>query len=256
MAILRKRVTSSDLDCIYDSNRVREHSVRVLLEGGGRRLFANSAVLSEGPLGVIRRVDIDAQPYFARCNSGLPWSRRGLLRPMVWKRFRLVATLVSSGVPTLAPLFAAKLNSGPYEQVYAGYFCAESEPLKRAVAMGDSQMRSALMQAYAQAIIQIYCCGFSSCGLRSTDFLVPSEETRVWLARPSHIYRPLVRTRQAFYDIIAHSCAGFYELLSPDERNVLFALVFDRALKMNIFRRPSQRDTFVQALIGRLRGCE
>ena len=256
MAILRKRVSTDDFDCIYDSARLRSSVVRDLLRNGAETLFADSATLTEGPVGVIRRVFIDDEPGYARCYTGLPLRRRGLLRPMVWKRFMLLETLVEAGVPTLAPLLAAKMNSGDFEQIYVGDLCADSVTLKQAVMRGDSQMRSALMQAYAQAIIQIYCCGFSSCGLRSTDFLVPTDETRVWLARPKHVYRPPVRTRQAFYDIIAHSCAGFYNLLSPDERNVLFIHVFDRALKMNIFRRPSQRDVFVQSLIGRLRGCE
>ena len=256
MAIHRKRVTSSEFDCIYDGERLREMAVRTLLEHEAAKLFANSATLGTGPVGVLQRVEIGGESHFARCYGALPFYRNGLLRPLVWKRFRLLQTLVGAGVPTPAPLLAAKIRSGPFSQIFVGDYCAESTTLKRAMAVGDSQMRSALTQAYSQAIIQIYCCGFSSCGLRSTDFLVPSDETRVWLACPSHIYRPWVRTQQAFYNIIADSCAGFYEFLSTDERNLLFSLVFDRALKMNIFRRPSQRDAFVQTLIGRLRGCE
>jgi hypothetical protein len=255
MAIHRKRVTSSEFDCIYDGNRIKGMAIRSLLEEEAVALFADSANLGSGPVGVLQRVEHDGESYFARCYTSLPFYRAGFFRALVWKRFIMLETLVEAGVPTPAPLFAAKMKSGPFCQIYVGDYCAESTTLKQAMTQGDPQMRSALTQAYAQAIIQIYCCGFSSRGLRSTDFLVPTKETRVWLARPRHIYRPWVGTQRAFYDIIAHSCAGFYDLLTSDERNLLFSLVFDRALKMNIFRRPSQRDAFVQSLIERLRGC-
>jgi hypothetical protein len=255
MGIHRKRVTSSKYDCIYDGERLKDMAVRALLENAAEKLLAESVTVGEGPVGLLQQIEIDGESFFARCYSAQPFHRNGFFRPFVWQRFVLLETLVAAGVPTPAPLLAAAMSQGPFRQIFVGDYCAESATLKHAVATGNAQMRSALMQAYAQAIIQIYCCGFSSRGLRSTDFLVPAEETRVWLARPRHIYRPLVRTRQAFYEIIAHSCAGFYDLLSADERNLLFSLVFDRALKMNIFRRPSQRDAFIKTLIGRLRGC-
>ena len=254
--IATRRVATAQCRGLYNTSRFNEAEVRDLLANGAAQLFRGADLLSETGNARSYRVHVAGTAYFAKQVLLRGWHRLAdrLWQPSVYGCYHAAGRLLAAGLRTPPPILAAIVaHEGQRQPVLVTDFCAEAEELD-AFAQHHPELHRELIPELADLLAEFHHRGFYSRHLRSANLLVQllHGQRLYWFIDLERMGSSRWWPRRAFRSTVSRACADLFPHLTPTDRQFLLTTCFDRALKRNLYTRPSQLEDFLARTRGEI----